>query len=178
MAAFCAIHANWRVSTWPNFFQFLDFTCTICSVWQVTNLHDLARWREHYNTMLNHPPAMPCPDLTAQASGTSPATDVSSDAPTLAEVCRAIRKLNNGRAAGPDSIFSELLKCAETPISAALHKLFQNSWSSGRVPAEWRDGIIISLYKGKGHRNQCSSYRHITLLSVPGKVFSHVLLSS
>ncbi|XP_071795059.1 uncharacterized protein [Asterias amurensis] len=127
--------------------------------------------------MLNHPSATPCQDLTAQASGTPPATDVSSDAPTLAEVRRATRKLNNGRAAGPDGISPELLKCAETPISAALHKLFQNIWSSGRVPAEWRDGIIISLYKGKSHRNQCSSYRPITLLSVPGKVFSHVLLS-
>ena len=95
----------------------------------------------------------------------------------MAEVRFAIRKLNNGRAVGPDGIFPELLKCAETPISAALHKLFQNIWSSGRVPTEWRDGIINSLYKGKGHRNQCSSYRLMTLLSVPGKVFSHVLLS-
>ena len=35
----------------------------------------------------------------------------------------------------------------------------------------------MSLYKGKGSRNSCSSYRPITLLSVPGKVFSHVLLN-
>jgi len=33
------------------------------------------------------------------------------------------------------------------------------------------------LYKGKGPRNECASYRPITLLSVPGKVFAHVLLS-
>jgi len=33
------------------------------------------------------------------------------------------------------------------------------------------------LYRGKGPRNQCSSYRRITLLSVPGKVFAHVLLA-
>ena len=42
---------------------------------------------------------------------------------------------------------------------------------------EWRDGIIVSLYKGKGPKTKCSSYRPITLLSVPGKVFAHVLLS-
>jgi len=33
------------------------------------------------------------------------------------------------------------------------------------------------LYKGKGPRNECASYRPITLPSVPGKVFAHVQLS-
>ena len=32
-------------------------------------------------------------------------------------------------------------------------------------------------YKGKGSRFECSSYRPITLLSVPCKVFAHVLLA-
>jgi len=36
---------------------------------------------------------------------------------------------------------------------------------------------VISLYNGKGSRSECSSYRQITLLSVPGKVFAHVLLA-
>ena len=35
----------------------------------------------------------------------------------------------------------------------------------------------MSLYKGKGPQNSCSSYRPITMLFVPGKVFSHVLLN-
>ncbi|XP_038050334.1 uncharacterized protein LOC119723619 [Patiria miniata] len=67
---------------------------------------------------------MHCPDLIAQASAASPATDVSSDAPTLAEVRRAVRKPKNGRAAGPDGIPPELLKCAAAPNSAALRDLF------------------------------------------------------
>jgi len=37
-------------------------------------------------------------------------------------------------------------------------------------------GIVIPLYKGKGPRTMCSSYRPISLLSVPGKVFAHILL--
>jgi len=35
----------------------------------------------------------------------------------------------------------------------------------------------VSLYKGKGSRSCCNSYRPISLLSVPGKVLAHVLLA-
>jgi len=47
----------------------------------------------------------------------------------------------------------------------------------GRVPAEWKEGIIVSLYNGKGSQFECSSYRPISLLSVSGKVFAHILLA-
>ena len=42
---------------------------------------------------------------------------------------------------------------------------------------DWRKGVILPFYKGKGSRQDCRNYRGITLLSVPGKVFAHVLLS-
>jgi len=63
------------------------------------------------------------------------------------------------------------------PISEALHQVITNVWSTGRVPAEWKEGIIVSLYKGKGSQSECSSYRPISLLSVSGKVFAHILLA-
>ena len=66
-------------------------------------------------------------------------------------------------------VTSELLKCAAGPISRALHV-----WRTGRVSAEWKDGIVVSLHKGKGIKSACSSY---SLLSEPGKVFAHVLLA-
>ncbi len=127
--------------------------------------------------MLNHPPATACPDLDRDAALASEATDVCSDAPSLQEVLDAITRLKNGRAAGPDGIPPELLKCATGPVAAALHSLILMVWREGRVPAEWRDGIITALYKGKGSKTDCGNYRPITLLSVPGKVFAHVLLA-
>ena len=88
-----------------------------------------------------------------------------------------MRKLRNGRAPGPDGIQPELLKYAEAPVSSALHALFCQVWKTGKVAAEWREGIIVSLNKGKGLRTSCSNHRPISLLSVPGKVFAHVLLA-
>jgi len=45
------------------------------------------------------------------------------------------------------------------------------------MPTDWKDGIIVTLYKGKGPKSECSNYRPITLLSVPGKVFADVTLA-
>jgi len=137
----------------------------------------LRRWREHFESALNHPPGVLDATLDEESSSAIPDPDTSTDEPTLAEVATAIRKLQNGRAPGPDGIPSELLKCAIGPVSRALHSLFIRVWRTGRVPADWRDGIIVTLYKGKGPKTDCNSYRPITLLSVPGKVFAHVLLA-
>lgn len=137
----------------------------------------LARWIEHYKSALNHPPAKPCDALDDLAFLAADAQDIPTDAPTLEEVLRAIRSLKNGRSPGSDGITSELLKHSINTTGPALHRLFSLVWKTGKVPAEWRDGIIVSLYKGKGSKAECSSYRPITLLSVPGKVFAHVLLS-
>jgi len=45
------------------------------------------------------------------------------------------------------------------------------------VPEEWHQGIIIPLYKGKESKSECSNYRGITLLSLPDKVFAHIILA-
>jgi len=137
----------------------------------------LQRWTEYYNKALNHPPAPECQELSDLADSAMLNQDISDDAPTLSEVRTAILKLRNGRADGCDGIPPELLKCAVDPVSTTLHLLFTKVQRSGRVPADWRDGIIVSLYKGKGPKSDCSSFRPTTLLSVPGNVFAHALLA-
>ena len=58
-----------------------------------------------------------------------------------------------------------------------LHKIVTQVWNEEVVPGEWHQSIIIPLYKGKGFKSECSNYRGITLLSVPGKVFAHIILA-
>ena len=55
--------------------------------------------------------------------------------------------------------------------------VFHWVWCSGNIPDDWRKGIILPLYKGKGSRHDCSNCRGITRLSVPGKTFARILLS-
>ena len=136
----------------------------------------LERWKEHYEASLNFPSAAGCPDLDAAAASATECTSLRVEPPSLDEVELAISKLKCARAAGADDISPELLKYAGPSLAVALHSLFLQVWKSGHVPAGWRDGVIVSIYKGKGSRSTCSSYRPITLLSVPGKVFAQVLL--
>ncbi|KAI8516323.1 hypothetical protein Bbelb_049040 [Branchiostoma belcheri] len=46
----------------------------------------------------------------------------------------------------------------------------------GVVPQDLRDAIIVSLYKNKGEKSDCSNYRGVTLLSIAGKILARVVL--
>ena len=58
-------------------------------------------------------------------------------------------------------------KLAVNPSSYILYKLFVSVWTTGKVPNTWKEGIIVSLCKGKGQRNERSVYRPISILPVP-----------
>ena len=134
------------------------------------------RWKQHFESALNFPAAVPCQDLDDAAASAPECSFLNVLSPSYTEVLMAINNLKNGRAPGADGIFPEFLKYAGPPVVEALHCLFENVWLSGHIPSEWRDGIIIPVYKGKGSRSQCGNYRPISLLSIPGKVFSQILL--
>ena len=41
---------------------------------------------------------------------------------------------------------------------------------------DWRGACIVSLYKGKGDKCECSNSRGVSLLRVVGKQFGRVLI--
>ncbi len=43
------------------------------------------------------------------------------------------------------------------------------------MPADWTKAIIFPVYKGNGRRMECMSYRDISLLSIPRKVYGKVI---
>ena len=98
------------------------------------NSHEelLSRWTEHYSEALNHPTAVPCPELNRQQSQAVDDPEVSVAAPTLDEVRAAIKKLKFGRATGRDAIAPEMLKLAIDPTSRILHQLFASVWATGK----------------------------------------------
>ena len=58
-----------------------------------------------------------------------------------------------------------------------LQDVFTNCWEKGTLPQDLRDTVIVSLYKNKGEKSDCSSYQSITLLSIAGKILACFLLN-
>ena len=136
----------------------------------------LDRWREHYEKVLCRSAPAPCARLQNFASAGTPSDTISLEPPSLAEVTNTLRKLPTERAPGADGITAEMLRSTVSDSATRLKALFEKIWNAESVPQEWKEGIIISVYKNKGDSRDPSNYRPITLLSVPSKVFTSVLL--
>jgi hypothetical protein len=48
-------------------------------------------------------------------------------------------------------------------------------WKKEELPEEWKDLIIVPVYK-KGDKTDCSNYRGISLLSTTQKILYSILL--
>ena len=55
--------------------------------------------------------------------------------------------------------------------------MFNDIRQSGEMPAMLRDVIITVLYKGKGLRDNCDSYRGISLMSHKEKLLERLILN-
>ena len=75
-----------------------------------------------------------------------------------------------------DNILAEYLKGGGDVMVRTLTNICNRVWKLEEVPEDWKNGIIIPLPK-KGDLTRCTNWRGISLLSIPGKVMSTVLLN-
>ena len=127
----------------------------------------LSRWREYFEDLLN-----PVKESTRD---TNEVTHLGEDEVfTAAEVATAIKGIKSGKAAGEDEIRPEMLKALTGEGFLWLTRVCQVAWKLGKTPRDWQTGVIIPIFK-KGDRKQCTNYRGISLLSLPGKVYAKCL---
>ncbi|CAH2104692.1 unnamed protein product [Euphydryas editha] len=75
-------------------------------------------------------------------------------------------------------IFTELdNSLSREEIALAINQQKNKRAVVVEVPYTFKASRIKALYKNRGDRSCCDSYRGISLLSVPGKVFARVLLN-
>ena len=96
---------------------------------------------------------------------------------TQNEILSAIRKLNNGKAPGPDRILIEYIKTTSQLLLPLYEMFFNCILDTGHFPEQWSVGCIYPIYKNKGDRTDAQNYRPITILSCLGKVFTSILNS-
>lgn len=93
------------------------------------------------------------------------------------EVLSAMKCLKDNKSPGPDGLPTELLKQGGCLITRHLHKLIYYIWQNEKIPQEWKDYNIVTIYKKKGNKSMCGNSKGISLLSVAGKVLSKIMLS-
>ena len=92
------------------------------------------------------------------------------------EVELAIEKLKNYKSHGINQIPAELIKAGCWTIRCEIHKLIISIWNKEELPDEYKESIIVPIYK-KGDKTDCNNYRGMSLLPTTYKVLSKILLS-
>ena len=104
----------------------------------------------------------PGPDCT-------PTTIPFADFPAPSDLLSALLHAKKGRASGPDGLPAELGHAAPASMQQLLLPLLMKVGLFCREPIGLKSGILTWLFKGKGSRTECGSYRAIMLLSSVAK---------
>ena len=87
--------------------------------------------------------------------------------PTREEIKKAIAQVKPRKSPGSDGILAEVYQHGGEVVLSGLKDLFVSCWERGVLPKDLKDAVIVSLYKNKGEKSDCSNYCDITLLCSP-----------
>lgn len=128
------------------------------------------RWEEYFYDLLN--PA----GILDTGEGFIPSQPDHQEPNILeSEVRWAVKDSPKDKAAGDDGITTRaVLACKEIGIQW-LTLMFQRAWEERKVPDDWQRAVVVPIWKCKGNKKDCSTYRGISLLSHVGKMFAKIL---
>ena len=69
-----------------------------------------------------------------------------------------------------------MIKVGGKTIRCEINKLVISIWNKEELPEEWKESIIVPIYK-KGDKTDCGNYRGISVLPATYKILSNILLS-
>ena len=71
------------------------------------------------------------------------------------QIQKILSGLDANKASGPDNLSSRILKECATVLAPSLTLLFEMSFASGHIPAQWKQGNVVPFHKTvTNHRSQ------------------------
>jgi hypothetical protein len=101
----------------------------------------MARWRNYFSQLLN------VHGVNAVRQAEIHAAEPLVPEPSAFEVELAIEKLKSHKSPGIVQIPAELIKTGGRTIHCAIHKLIISIWNKEVLPEEWKESIIVPIYK-------------------------------
>ena len=88
----------------------------------------------------------------------------------------ALRKLKRNKAPGRNGIRPECLRYGGMALWKRLLDVYNECWKDPlKIPKEWADAEVISIYKNKGSKKDPENYRGIFLLDTIGKLYASIV---
>ena len=136
----------------------------------------LERWAEYLQNLLNK--VHTTDPVFLDDLPTLPIIPKLDDPPSFDEVERAILRLKDNKAAGPDNIPLEVIKYGGCALHRRLHNSSLDCWSAKCLPQQrWKNANIILVHKQIGDRAESGNSRGISIPSVAGKVLAKIMLT-
>ena len=85
----------------------------------------------------------------------------------------AITSSKADKVPGEDDIRPEMLKAMNNFWVRWLTRVFHVACKTAKIPKQWQISVLIFIHKRD--KKKCASYRGISLLSLPGKVYAKFL---
>ena len=95
---------------------------------------------------------------------------------TPSEVYNILASLPKRKAPGMDGVTTRLLRETARTIAPSLAVLFNRSFSECSFPSQWKEALVVPVFK-RGERSALTNYRPIALLSSVGKVCERVVFN-
>ena len=83
--------------------------------------------------------------------------------------------MKHGKAMGPDGIPVEVGKSLGEEGVDMLLDLLQKIFEQEKMPEEWRDSVIVPIFKDKGDIQDFGNYRGIKMISHTMKIWERII---